>query len=704
MFHKYQKAFTLVELIVVITILAILGTIWFISLQWYSLSARDSARISDLNTIAQWLEYHKLQEWVYPFPTDSYDITFSGSLAWKQGVFWQETQTILQNISQVPLDPLTQNPYAYSVTNTRQEYELWSITEGLVFSINNVNSWDSLIPHKTTYANNSFFTYIKWNYNRKIVTVQQEDSMYILWVPTLITTEIVSVDVRDVLINQSFAISWEKNLPASYISTLPEGQSHTWSISFEAGPVLDAPILYEWTVQELSGSDAKQILWENLVSYYAQSNLSNTPAYSDIQDISDWEEYQYINRLVQWDVGGLSSNSVVESLETPMSLTGWWGTSYPDSCLDMTSSHLANLNSWMQVNLWLDWFWNPSWYAELTIGTSNLTVEEWCSINFIESYGDPFSWQVTYMPEEFWFLENLEIVYFQDHDLQALPETLILLENLTEIDFYGNTSLWDISQQVFEWQGDWFVCEENISTLWNTMCINFIPWDFTDSFQFSIWWVIPNGFTWWDIPFISIWQSDNVWDSNDNQITIPVWLGTNYDFDITWYNTNTPAISGTLIDVNTETVITFPSAGLYTVEITGQYPHMYMDDFYGDAAKIVSVNQWWNVGWESMQRMFHRASNLTSVPTNTTWLENVENMSLVFSATDSFNQDISAWDVSWVTNMTGMFQNNPVFNQDISWWSVDGVTQCFIFSGWWNANASWLTWDKPVFNNCTPWY
>lgn len=46
-----KSAFTLVELIVVITILAILGTIAFISLQGYSADARNSKRTSDLGSI-----------------------------------------------------------------------------------------------------------------------------------------------------------------------------------------------------------------------------------------------------------------------------------------------------------------------------------------------------------------------------------------------------------------------------------------------------------------------------------------------------------------------------------------------------------------------------------------------------------------------------------------------------------------------------
>lgn len=46
-----KRAFTLVELIVVITILAILWTIWFISLSWYSAEARDSKRITESKSL-----------------------------------------------------------------------------------------------------------------------------------------------------------------------------------------------------------------------------------------------------------------------------------------------------------------------------------------------------------------------------------------------------------------------------------------------------------------------------------------------------------------------------------------------------------------------------------------------------------------------------------------------------------------------------
>ena len=45
------RAFTLVELIVVVTILAILGSIGFVTMTGYFAGARDSARLSDMNNI-----------------------------------------------------------------------------------------------------------------------------------------------------------------------------------------------------------------------------------------------------------------------------------------------------------------------------------------------------------------------------------------------------------------------------------------------------------------------------------------------------------------------------------------------------------------------------------------------------------------------------------------------------------------------------
>jgi len=82
--QKNNSGFTLIELIVVITILAILGTIAFISLQGYSWQARDSARISNLGDINREISVGSAQ-WASAFSYIKDDTSFVGwlSLAWR---------------------------------------------------------------------------------------------------------------------------------------------------------------------------------------------------------------------------------------------------------------------------------------------------------------------------------------------------------------------------------------------------------------------------------------------------------------------------------------------------------------------------------------------------------------------------------------------------------------------------------------------
>jgi|LWDU01.1.fsa_nt_gi surface protein len=46
---------------------------------------------------------------------------------------------------------------------------------------------------------------------------------------------------------------------------------------------------------------------------------------------------------------------------------------------------------------------------------------------------------------------------------------------------------------------------------------------------------------------------------------------------------------------------------------------------------------------------------------------------------NTFNQDISGWDVSNITDMTNMFAENHAFSYDLSGWDVSSVTDCAYF-------------------------
>ena len=105
----------------------------------------------------------------------------------------------------------------------------------------------------------------------------------------------------------------------------------------------------------------------------------------------------------------------------------------------------------------------------------------------------------------------------------------------------------------------------------------------------------------------------------------------------------------------------------------------------------------WDVGnVTDMSVMFFGASSFNQDISS--WdVSNVTTMYFMFGKAESFNQDISSWDVNKVKNMFFMFSNAKSFNQDISSWDVSNVTECSAFS----FNATSWTKPKPNFTNCT---
>lgn len=65
---KSPFGFTLVELIVVVTVLAILAAIGFVALSGHLSSARDSARITEVGQISRSVELSAVQNGKYPMP------------------------------------------------------------------------------------------------------------------------------------------------------------------------------------------------------------------------------------------------------------------------------------------------------------------------------------------------------------------------------------------------------------------------------------------------------------------------------------------------------------------------------------------------------------------------------------------------------------------------------------------------------------
>ncbi len=168
--------------------------------------------------------------------------------------------------------------------------------------------------------------------------------------------------------------------------------------------------------------------------------------------------------------------------------------------------------------------------------------------------------------------------------------------------------------------------------------------------------------------FVTTWKTD-ISDANDADIIIPTSEGYTYHYDVDWDNDGVFDTLGVTGNIDHD----YGTGGTYTIQIRGTFPAIYFN-LEGDKDKLISIDQWGSINWESMAKAFKGCSNMEYNATDAPDLSAVTDMSEMFSYDTLFNGDISSWNVSNVTNMRRLFQENKAFNQDISNWDVSKVT------------------------------
>ncbi len=179
-------------------------------------------------------------------------------------------------------------------------------------------------------------------------------------------------------------------------------------------------------------------------------------------------------------------------------------------------------------------------------------------------------------------------------------------------------------------------------------------------------WTLPRP-VWGTCPFVTTWDTNLA-----SGTTVTLALAGDVDATIYWGD-------GTFTYANRSAphVHEYGTDGVYTVSVTGSitaYDSLLRGGAYSECDKLVSVDNWGQVGFTSMYRAFSNCSNLVSVPATSDGIEAVTDMSYMFHDASSFNQDIGGWDVSSVTDMYSMFSSASAFNQDISGWDTSSVT------------------------------
>ena len=188
-----------------------------------------------------------------------------------------------------------------------------------------------------------------------------------------------------------------------------------------------------------------------------------------------------------------------------------------------------------------------------------------------------------------------------------------------------------------------------------------------------------------DVPendFVTTWETA----SANAAVTIPVG-GSTAAYLIDWGD-------GTIENVSGDQTHTYADAGRHTIRISGDFERIYLGGSDTNAAKLKSIDQWGSIKWSSMAGAFSGAAAMKYNATDTPDLSGVTDMSSMFNNAQSFNGDISSWNVSQVTDTSEMFRDAARFNQDISDWDVSQVTDMSsMFDHAFDFNQPLNNWD-----------
>ncbi len=273
--NNTRFAFTLVELLVVMTIVAILATVSAIYVFWNFADSRDAVRLTDFWNIQTSMDTYYSSKWRYPDPDNAIDVIYSWSTVWTQWVFWKEVAKALKTFWTItPTDPKFENFYSYSITNKASEYQIGGVLE---WDENEEGLWELTSIFIDQAHADVMRALVSGKYNNFVVRTSTWGIDYYIATPSIISSELyVWIDVVDVITSQRLVYNDFFNLPASYseqIDTL-------WWFNFNVSD----PIVFSGTSSELKTQEWLQDFWNNLKYTYATTPTESFDIFRRILD------------------------------------------------------------------------------------------------------------------------------------------------------------------------------------------------------------------------------------------------------------------------------------------------------------------------------------------------------------------------------------------------------------------------------------
>ena len=348
---KIQKIwFTLVELIVVITILAVLSTIWFVSYSWYLAWTRDTSRIASLKAISDWLELYKTKHSL-PIPEDYVEVRAWDDIIAYQGYVWKNVLETIEYSTEWT-DPKDGTYYSYYLTKNKKYFQLMAFLEEeqenvtILLNTKKLNAIDYSIRYPVVY----------W---KKLWILTDDNNTPIQEISTITSSWYLELSTSNDLYIAH--ISNERELTLSWKILKYELISRAIPKYF---PPKDCP---EWFIAVPWNPDFNQKWF--CVAQYEMS-------YDDIspRDSTEWGE--------EWNTRKYNVNKIPVSMKNRLPIVDLTQEEAIKSCKKIWA-HLVTHNEWMTIARNIEWqkenyitwnFWN--WILKNWVSND---ISKWCS-------------------------------------------------------------------------------------------------------------------------------------------------------------------------------------------------------------------------------------------------------------------------------------------------------------------------------------
>ncbi len=409
--NNTNKAFSLIELIVVITILAILSTISFISYTSYIISIKDSWTLSQLKSIAKWLNSIKAN-WTLPLPTDAIAINVNWETIWYQGYVWQDVLTEL-SYKWDWLNKITNTYISYLLTRDRQNFQLMT----------NVSTEESLL--EVSIVNNSY----AYDYSNLYTAVY--------WSKLWILTDINNTPIQDVdyiknnwyidLITNDANTTFNAYIKNDIVYTLLWSQLayklKTLSRSSFYWPPIECPIWYIPSWWDAASEQKWFCVAKYEMSYHGKTwNISwwNTFSFAD-----NWDQWKPVSE--QWN-SPISKISLQEAMTECSTIWKWY--------------HLITNNEWMAIARQIE-FEKRNW--------TNNVIWSWSLWNWI-------SWSSSYWCD--WYSDDNKPVSWDAASVSW--DNICNWKNVAKL--FNWEEIWDFAWNIWEWTNKIF---NNTEVFWD---------------------------------------------------------------------------------------------------------------------------------------------------------------------------------------------------------------------------------------------